>query len=89
MDQVTQQNAAMVEEATAAARSLSSEAEDLTRQVARFKINASGDTGAKPASSVHQLQERAAQAGRRIARTSRRGGAARAAVVAEDDWSAF
>ncbi|MET0183542.1 MAG: methyl-accepting chemotaxis protein [Caulobacterales bacterium] len=37
MDQVTQQNAAMVEESTAASHSLSQEAEALTRLVARFE----------------------------------------------------
>lgn len=39
MDSVTQQNAAMVEESTAAARSLASEAEALTRHVARFSVS--------------------------------------------------
>ncbi|SFK06397.1 methyl-accepting chemotaxis protein [Caulobacter sp. UNC279MFTsu5.1] len=39
MDQVTQQNAAMVEEATAAARSLSNESRELSRLVAQFQIN--------------------------------------------------
>ena len=39
MDAVTQQNAAMVEEATAAARSLASEAEALTHHVARFSVS--------------------------------------------------
>jgi methyl-accepting chemotaxis protein len=38
MDQVTQQNAAMVEEATAASHSLSREAEELARLVAQFEI---------------------------------------------------
>jgi len=38
MDGVTQQNAAMVEEATAAARNLASEADTLTREVARFRL---------------------------------------------------
>jgi methyl-accepting chemotaxis protein len=38
MDNVTQRNAAMVEEATAAARSLAGEAEELDRQVARFEL---------------------------------------------------
>ncbi len=38
MDMVTQQNAAMVEEATAAARSLAGEADELSRQMARFSI---------------------------------------------------
>ena len=40
MDQVTQQNAAMVEEATAAAANLRAEAEDLERLIARFKVSA-------------------------------------------------
>jgi methyl-accepting chemotaxis protein len=38
MDMVTQQNAAMVEEATAAARSLAGEADELSRQMSRFSI---------------------------------------------------
>ena len=90
MDGVTQQNAAMVEEATAAARSLSSEADELARQVARFKLGAAND--GEGSAQVHQLQERAAQAGRKIARTSRRsagGGSAAVAVSQDDDWSSF
>jgi methyl-accepting chemotaxis protein len=39
MDQVTQQNAAMVEETTAASRSLADEADDLGRLVGQFKVN--------------------------------------------------
>ena len=38
MDQVTQQNAAMVEETTAASRSLANEAEELGSLVARFQV---------------------------------------------------
>jgi methyl-accepting chemotaxis protein len=38
MDQVTQQNAAMVEEATAASHGLAGEAEGLTQLVAQFRI---------------------------------------------------
>ncbi len=91
MDGVTQQNAAMVEEATAAARSLSSEANELARQVAVFKLG-DGEQADRPASPVHQLQERAAEAGRRIGRASRRsagGVSAAVAVSADDDWSSF
>jgi methyl-accepting chemotaxis protein len=40
MDKVTQQNAAMVEQATAASHSLTSEAEELTRLVGQFKTGA-------------------------------------------------
>ena len=88
MDGVTQQNAAMVEEATAAARSLSAESDELARHVARFKV---GDGEPKPVPAVHQLQNRAADAGRRIARASRRatGGGAAVAVAPSDDWSEF
>jgi methyl-accepting chemotaxis protein len=43
MDSMTQQNAAMVKEATAAARSLATEADELARLVARFRLGE--DTG--------------------------------------------
>ncbi|MCL4716054.1 MAG: methyl-accepting chemotaxis protein [Hyphomonadaceae bacterium] len=48
MDQVTQQNAAMVEETTAASRILADEARDLGRLVGRFKV-----AGADAASARH------------------------------------
>lgn len=88
MDGVTQQNAAMVEEATAAARSLSAEADELARQVARFKVGRDSKSS-RAAAPVHKLQERAADAGRRIARTARRTSAAPAVALANDDWSEF
>jgi methyl-accepting chemotaxis protein len=105
MDGVTQQNAAMVEQATAAARSLAVEADALANEVARFKLVGNGRTAAQsrpsPAPSyaaptraptaVHEMQERAAQAGRELARSARssRGGAAVAVAPADDDWSEF
>jgi methyl-accepting chemotaxis protein len=39
MDQVTQQNAAMVEEATAASHALAAEAEELSRLVSQFRVS--------------------------------------------------
>ncbi len=91
MDNVTQQNAAMVEEATAAARSLAVEADALSREVARFKLsNAVAVRASVPV--VHQLQARAAGASRQMATATRRrssGGAATAVVPADDDWSDF
>jgi methyl-accepting chemotaxis protein len=45
MDQVTQQNAAMVEQATAAAASLKSESADLARHVGRFQTGAAAYAG--------------------------------------------
>lgn len=46
VDRVTQQNAAMAEEATAAARILSTEAEELATLVARFRLNPTRGSGA-------------------------------------------
>jgi methyl-accepting chemotaxis protein len=43
MDQVTQQNAAMVEETTAASHSLAREAETLTGMISRFRLSASDE----------------------------------------------
>lgn len=49
MDNMTQRNAAMVEETTAAARSLASEADDLAALVTRFKLNSgNGAPAARP-----------------------------------------
>jgi methyl-accepting chemotaxis protein len=52
MDSVTQRNAAMVEQATAAARTLAAEAETLANEVARFRLDAA------PGNAVHRLQAR-------------------------------
>ena len=84
MDGVTQQNAAMVEQATAAARSLAGEADELARQVSQFKLDRDG-RGAPAAAS---------KPSKRDAGTARRGPALRtvgnAALAAEaDDWSEF
>jgi methyl-accepting chemotaxis protein len=49
LDQVTQQNAAMFEETTAASHALTSEAENLTNTMAQFKISRSSDAGAPKA----------------------------------------
>ncbi|GAA4219816.1 hypothetical protein GCM10022253_22420 [Sphingomonas endophytica] len=96
MDGVTQQNAAMVEEATAAARSLAAEADRLATEVARFRT---GTAAARPALSVvpsappvHELQARAIQAGRDLAGAARRpvtGTRGNALAVADENWSEF
>ncbi len=56
MDNVTQRNAAMVEQATAAARTLAAEAEVLSREVARFRL---GEVEGNP---VHRMLQRLAAA---------------------------
>ncbi len=76
MDGVTQQNAAMVEQATAAARTLAEEAQELARQVDRFTLRHGTHVAAKVAaaprhaptqSAVHRLQARVAQVSRDMA----------------------
>ena len=92
MDQTTQQNAAMVEQTTAASRSLSSEADELSQLVARFRVeDGSAELRAvavkdrKPASHpVAALQTRvAAFSGRKHA------AGALKALSREDDWESF
>jgi methyl-accepting chemotaxis protein len=48
MDQMTQQNAAMVEQSTAASHSLSHETEELVRLTARFQIGEQGKAAPQP-----------------------------------------
>ena len=59
MDQVTQQNAAMVEESTAASHSLSREADNLTELMAQFRVDAATDesstTGRSPSRAAVRL----------------------------------
>ena len=43
MDQTTQQNAAMSEEATAASRSLADESDRLAKVVAQFQVNGAAE----------------------------------------------
>jgi methyl-accepting chemotaxis protein len=52
MDQTTQQNAAMVEESTAASHALAHEAEQLTQLVARFEVSRSASAIAAPRTSA-------------------------------------
>jgi methyl-accepting chemotaxis protein len=54
MDKVTQQNAALVEEAAAAAESMQEQAETLSRTVAVFRV-AHSTTTARPASAARRL----------------------------------
>jgi methyl-accepting chemotaxis protein len=79
MDGVTQQNAAMVEQSTAAARSLASDADDMARQIARFRIGT-------PETPVKAAAAPVAIARRRV--TPKSVGNA-ALAVHDDDWAAF
>ncbi|MGK6322539.1 methyl-accepting chemotaxis protein [Sphingomonas sp. DT-51] len=86
MDGVTQQNAAMVEEATAATRSLASEAEELAREVSRFRVAASADGSQAAGSNVHHLAQPQKWSELR-ARPAR--SAAALKTTAQEDWSSF
>ncbi len=78
MDQVTQQNAAMVEQSTAASKNLAQETGELTRLIAQFSIGHAPAARAAPARTVTALK------------TVGTGGAARkAAPAAEASWEEF
>ncbi|MNE37391.1 methyl-accepting protein IV [compost metagenome] len=103
MDQVTQQNAAMVEESTAASHSLAQEADVLAASVARFKVAQAAaparaparvSAPARPAPAAPQISapSRAPQpVAETVAalKTMGRGGAALKTDVVEDGWEEF
>jgi methyl-accepting chemotaxis protein len=90
MDQVTQQNAAMVEEATAASHGLSGEAQELARLVGQFRI---GESVAPPvlkrAVSKTLPQKRVVTTSARKVAMLPRQDEALAAADAEENWSEF
>ncbi|MFS0737412.1 globin-coupled sensor protein [Sphingomonas sp. 1P06PA] len=88
MDKMTQQNAAMVEQSTAAARSLAGEADQLTELVSRFKL---GDAPGEIVASIHPAAVQAARkrAPRTAPRMATRGNLAIALRPGAEDWSEF
>ncbi|WP_020593096.1 methyl-accepting chemotaxis protein [Kiloniella laminariae] len=87
MDEMTQQNAALVEESSASARSLEEQAEALTKLISFFKI----DQG--QASAPRKLKEVKATGAPRTAQKKvavfKSAAPARAAIQDGDDWSEF
>jgi methyl-accepting chemotaxis protein len=79
MDKTTQQNAAMVEESTAAAKSLAAQADELTSLVSRFRL---GEAAGRAAS-----RRQAAPAPKAVQPKLRTIG--NAALKGDDDWSDF
>ncbi|MBC6716473.1 HAMP domain-containing protein [Aurantimonas sp. DM33-3] len=88
MDKVTQQNAAMVEEATAASQTLANETDELAHAMAKFSTSA-GNAGARRSDGRAQPQRHAPSRGVTQMRTTGSGGAARAAQIQEDSWEEF
>ncbi|WP_425996331.1 methyl-accepting chemotaxis protein [Caulobacter sp. DWR1-3-2b1] len=78
MDQVIQQNAAMVEQATAATHALKGEAAELASLVGRFKVSEAG-----------QEAPRAAPQQRPRLQTAVRPGRSSAAVAVKEEWEEF
>lgn len=101
IDRMTQQNAAMVEESTAATRSLSTEAQRLADLVAQFRVSQSGQPrAAAPAPAAPVAAPPRSQPPRRPAPAPREAAAAPVAgnlalkpqpavQTDEDDWSEF
>ena len=88
MDRMTQQNAAMVEESTAASRSLASEASELAELVARFRTTVAAEAvrpAARPVSttSVTRLKPAARKPAKVL------GNLAVKQDLSEEDWSEF
>ena len=91
MDTVVQMNASLVEEATAAATSMASQANGLARAVAQFRIEEGGGAAADaaPMHGAQQLQRREPAQRRPAAVTERREQALTGAGAGEEDWKEF
>jgi methyl-accepting chemotaxis protein len=91
MDNVTQQNAALVEQSAAAAGALQEQADGLAQLVSTFKLDA-GAGQAKPAKPATRLAPRPATtkgAARQVSVPQRPAPAAKLAAVANDGWEQF
>ncbi|GAE55753.1 methyl-accepting chemotaxis protein, partial [Xanthomonas arboricola pv. pruni MAFF 301420] len=94
MDEATQQNAALVEEATAAARSMEEQAQQLTEAVALFRLSAELEAVTRATPVVRQIAaKRPAAASATATKPPVARPAARAAVALapsnESDWAEF
>ncbi|MGY6087671.1 methyl-accepting chemotaxis protein [Stenotrophomonas sp. SM006] len=92
MDETTQQNAALVEEATAAARAMEDQAVQLGEAVARFRLASQGTTAipARPlAAPVPRQVAAAAPAAKPVPARTLRTATAQPALAADGDWQEF
>jgi methyl-accepting chemotaxis protein len=91
MDQVTQQNAAMVEEATAAAGNLRSESQELARLVSQFQTGLGGvrNSRPEPAQAGRHLPARNPVAQQRAKVAAAMGGRSAAAPSSGGGWEEF
>jgi methyl-accepting chemotaxis protein len=91
MDHVTQQNAAMVEESSAATSKLSFEADTLYRLVSQFKIGDDAGRSTRPSSAEtsHRPQPSPARKLTAVLGRAFGGGASSAAVANATEWEEF
>jgi methyl-accepting chemotaxis protein len=89
MDQVTQQNAAMVEEATAASVTLNDEAQTLKALVLRFRVSGQANSAALRATAQHMRAPAAPAPAYRAPAPRRAAVAHGSAAVAQDNWEEF
>ncbi|SDK75118.1 methyl-accepting chemotaxis protein [Stenotrophomonas pavanii] len=92
MDETTQQNAALVEEATAAARAMEDQAVQLGEAVARFRLASQGTAAIPPrplAAPVPRQVAAAAPAARPAPARGLRTATAQPALAADGDWQEF
>jgi methyl-accepting chemotaxis protein len=87
MDEVTQQNAALVEEAAAAAESLEEQAQNLSASVSVFKLDNAG--GRTPAARQIAASTKMAVAPRRAAAPVKAAPKPAKAARDEDEWQEF
>ncbi|MGZ8161108.1 MAG: methyl-accepting chemotaxis protein [Methylobacter sp.] len=86
MDEVTQQNAALVEQAAAAAESLEEQAATLAETVDQFSLDSNRRNSTTPRRHVADLQSIAKKPAARLAA---RAGAAKPSQQSDDEWSEF
>ncbi|WP_439449585.1 methyl-accepting chemotaxis protein [Stenotrophomonas sp. ATs4] len=92
MDETTQQNAALVEEATAAARAMEDQAVQLGEAVARFRLASQGTTVTPTrlaTAPVPRQVATAVPAAKAAPARAPRSSAAQPALAAEGDWQEF
>ncbi|MFN3508712.1 MAG: methyl-accepting chemotaxis protein [Allorhizobium sp.] len=94
MDQVTQQNAAMVEQTNAASHTLASDAENLSRLVGQFKVNLSDAAHVRhqetaPAASAQKPSPARALMNKVAGSFNRTASATAPAAAAQEHWEEF
>jgi methyl-accepting chemotaxis protein len=88
MDQVTQQNAAMVEQSTAATHSLRGEANELRRLVGEFRTGETPASGGRVAAATPASRPTPSEPRRMTERLQRAYGGG-AATALKSDWEEF